>query len=309
MKQIALKGHSGCKIYLNIPSKGKPFVRKISKDIQYNERLRNQCNRQREYKSNYAYVPQVLEEGKINNLYYFDMEYIRGINMTFLLSSCSINTLDNIAKLLINIVNENKNKEQYYNTNVSDIVDKKLRKMSHTLSVFKDNKIIKSVFNMLSDNNWSKIVCSRSHGDLTLENIIYSNDGKFYLIDFLDTFIETWIGDVSKIYQDLLVGWSFRNEIIKTKPTSENIKVRVLLLGKQFSCMLSDIIDDNKIWEDIFCFLLFDLLRIIPYIQDEAIYSFVMKSMEEVLCIADKGGLYGHINSTMCWPIYEISRG
>ena len=62
MKQIELKGHSGCKIYLIIPDENKPFVRKISKNIQYNERLRSQCAKQKEYRGKSACIPEILNE-------------------------------------------------------------------------------------------------------------------------------------------------------------------------------------------------------------------------------------------------------
>ena len=53
------------------------------------------------------------------------------------------------------------------------------------------------------------------HGDLTFENIIVKNK-KIYLIDFLDSYINSPLIDISKLQQDLILNWSnrFKNENI-----------------------------------------------------------------------------------------------
>jgi len=55
--------------------------------------------------------------------------------------------------------------------------------------------------------NEMEIPIGKCHGDLTLSNILYN--GKFIIIDFLDSFIETPIMDIVKIKQDTKYGWSF----------------------------------------------------------------------------------------------------
>ena len=46
---IDLKGHSGCKLLL-INDDKKSFVRKISKDVNYNDRIKLQCKKQEKFK-------------------------------------------------------------------------------------------------------------------------------------------------------------------------------------------------------------------------------------------------------------------
>lgn len=306
MKQIEFKGHSGCKIYLIIADNKTPFVRKISKSVQYNERLIRQCLKQKEYQCKSACIPKILNEDFKDGHYFFDMEYIRGTSLELYLQSCTIDKIEIISGFLVNLIKENKNTLSP-GEHGRDFVKSKCTTIYNNLQTFHKNESINKAYDILCNHEWIQTLKSPSHGDLTLENIIYSYDGDFYLIDFLDTFNNTWIGDVSKILQDLIVGWSFRYQFITTNAISENTKVRVLLLRKQFIESLNKEIGDKKIWDDIYLYLLLDLLRIVPYIKEKRIFEFVSKSMEAIINNIECGGLYEHVNSAVCWPIYKVS--
>lgn len=306
MKQVEFKGHSGCKIYLIIKDNEAPFVRKISKSVQYNERLARQCVKQKEYQGKSAFIPKILNEDFKDGLYFFDMEYVRGTSLETYLESCTIDKIEIISNFLVNHIKESKNSVSF-GENASDHIKSKCAAVFHNLQILHENNNIKKAYDILCNHEWLQTQKSISHGDLTLENIIYSYEGEFYLIDFLDTFNDTWMGDVSKILQDLIVGWSFRYQFITTNAVSENTKVRVLSLKKQFIESLNKEIGDNRIWDDIYLYLLLDLLRIVPYIKEKRIFEFVDKSIEAIINNIEGGGLYEHVNSTVCWPIYKVS--
>ena len=291
---MKLIGHSGCDVRLIEGHKS--FVRKTSKDIDYNKRLIRQCQKQKNYS---GFVPKILSEGYDNNLYYFDMEFIRGESVASLLRHCLVTEIENICDLLIDIIKENR-ATRYIIKSESTIN----RKIKNTHSIIKEhNDVINEVTGFLMGHDWTEIECSNSHGDLTFENIIYSyDDKKYYLIDFLDLFYDTWIADVSKIFQDLIVGWSFRNEHI-----NENTKIRILLLNKKFVVELSKFLN-KKTWTDIYSYLLLDLLRIIPYITEDETYEFVIGSMKSILKYIEKGEIHEYLNNTLCWPINTFSR-
>ena len=67
-------------------------------------------------------------------------------------------------------------------------------------------------------NKASELNSGYCHGDLTFENIIINNN-KVYLIDFLDSYVDSPIIDISKIKQDLILNWSNRFE----KPSNLNL--------------------------------------------------------------------------------------
>ena len=58
----------------------------------------------------------------------------------------------------------------------------------------------------------------------TLENILITRDRKLYLIDFLDSFYNSWMIDVAKILQDVDLKWSYRNS-----ETNQNLEIRLLI--------------------------------------------------------------------------------
>ncbi len=99
---MKLIGHSGCDVRLL--SGEKSFVRKTSKDIDYNKRLIRQCQKQKLY----ACAPKVIGEGYNNKLFYFDMEYIRGESVASFLRYCPVTEIETICDMLINILKDNK---------------------------------------------------------------------------------------------------------------------------------------------------------------------------------------------------------
>jgi thiamine kinase-like enzyme len=306
MNQVELKGHSGCKIFLMYENEKKSFVRKISKNIKFNKRLKKQCEKQILYKSQFAFTPKVLNEGDVGGLYFFDMEYVRGISLDTFVPTCSAQHIQNISEILINIILENK-KRKHITQDKKYIFDKKIRSISDQLQEESTKDPVKTTLKVLSSHSWDNLEDTSCHGDFTLENIILSTEGNYYLIDFLDSFYESWIGDISKVMQDLLVGWSYRNNFSK-KDISENAKLKYILLSRQFANSIDTKIKNNKLWEDIYYLLLLDLLRVIPYIVEKNTYDFVIKSLDTIVNNIEKGALYEHINCSMCWPVYEISK-
>ena len=99
--QSILAGHSGCKIYLMEDENKRPFVRKFSKDINYNERLKLQCEKQKNFHSLILKAPKVLACG-INEegLFYFDMEYIHGITLAEYIKKIHVSEIQEIVNIL-----------------------------------------------------------------------------------------------------------------------------------------------------------------------------------------------------------------
>lgn len=83
-------------------------------------------------------------------------------------------------------------------------------KKIQNLKTIKEKSLLYSkCFELLETNEWRYMVLSECHGDMTLENMIIQ-DGEIYLIDFLDSFYNSWLIDVAKILQDADVLWSYR---------------------------------------------------------------------------------------------------
>ena len=248
------KGNSGCIIHL---MKGKlgNFIRKKSPNISYNKRLLLQCKKQKYFNSNLIKSPQIYKEGFINDLYYFDMEYIVGTKFSDYISQNTVNEVYPHINTILNFIKSN-NIIKYIN--VKDKINKKLQEIQYKTGITNINK-----------NEIEEVPLSYCHGDLTFENIIINNEGDLYLIDFLDSFINTNLIDYSKILQDLLFLWSWRNENNKPYPKvlilQEYIKENIPLKEYEISSKLMEL----------------NLLRILPYIEkNEEMYYNILNFLK-----------------------------
>lgn len=125
------------------------------------------------------------------------------------------------------------------------------------------NRFLKYVYfaEKLIKNNRGRHLSGTCHGDFTLSNIICESENIFYLIDFLQTFDESPLQDMSKLLQERKYGWSFRKSINPVANRGrifchKSIPDPYKILPKRYHASLE------------ICEIL-TLLRIIPYLTDE----------------------------------------
>ena len=97
----------------------------------------------------------------------------------------------------------------FLSTNISGDIKKKINSLKSSEHVPDTPEVVR-LFQYCEDFKWESIQHSYCHGDLTLENILIKND-KPHLIDFLDSFGDSRVIDISKLLQDLLLVWSWRH--------------------------------------------------------------------------------------------------
>lgn len=223
---IPLTGNSGCKISIidNFT------IRKQSKSIEYNDRLLKQIQKQKLFTHSILKTPKIYNIGKENDLLFFDMEYIKGQNFYDFCIVQKFNQIEQIIKLFF------PTKNKINTTNVYNLLLNKCKLL--------DNFPL----HILDEVSWN-CELKTCHGDFTFENIIISND-EIYLIDFLDSFLESPIIDESKMMQDTYCFWSYRNKTYT--PIHNLFLINELLETKQ-----------NYI------LLLVHLYRIVPYANED----------------------------------------
>ena len=114
------------------------------------------------------------------------------------------------------------------------------------------------------------MVLSECHGDMTLENMIIQ-DGEIYLIDFLDSFYNSWLIDVAKILQDADVLWSYRTY----EKLNANLKIKLIILKQLIIEQLLTFRDGKYLVGEVYHILLLNLMRIIPYTKDEETKNYI----------------------------------
>lgn len=265
-----LSGYSGCSIFF-IKKDNKFFVRKYSSDLSYNQRLIKQAEKQKEYLNvGNIKTPRVLGYGYENGLYYFDMEYIRGRTLAECFDSIP---LQNVVEIINQIIF--KHNTLILATQVE--VENYYKKIEELKLKVNNSFQLNEEFDLLQTMDESSFYISNCHGDLTLENIIVTENNEVYLIDFLDSFVESWQIDVAKLLQDFYVGWSFR-----FSEENENIKIRQKIMTERIDNKLFQYGRGGKIYRNVYLLLLMNLIRILPYVRDLETCSYIYKALAKV---------------------------
>ena len=270
-----LGGHSGCNILLCEKENNKVFVRKISSDKNYNKRLKMQAEKQASYSNPNIKAPKVLETGYTDDgLYYFDMEYSQGITMSEYIKTIEIGKVRSICESVVtNIVNMD-NDDGAVDEN---IFFNKIEDLKTKLGE-KHNSVIDEAITLLQKHCWRRFVKTQCHGDLTLENIIIK-DNQLYLIDFLDSFYDSWIMDISTIMQDVQTMWSYRHD----EEIEINTKLRLLVFRDILMDTVKKVSPEDYI--EVYYALLLKLVRIFPYTKDEETYEFLNVKTKSIINI------------------------
>lgn len=269
-----LGGHSGCKILLCEDANNDVFVRKISGNTDYNERLRLQAEKQIRYHSELIKVPKVLDQGTTKDgFYYFDMEYINGITMAEYMKTIEVGKIRNLVRAIVRDVASVDKSDTLVDEN---IFINKIFLLKKELSSQR-NSIIDEALKILENHSWTSFPRSHCHGDLTLENIIVK-DSQLYLIDFLDSFCDSWILDISTLMQDVQTLWSYRFEEVNINTLIRLIVFRDILLDT-----VKDITPNECV--EVYYVLLLKLIRIYPYTKDDRTYNFLNEKTRIIIDI------------------------
>ena len=275
-----LGGHSGCKILLCETDNGEAFVRKISSGKNYNSRLELQAEKQRCFQGTGIKAPKVFNEGYTGeDLFYFDMEYISGMTLAEYIKCAEIGKIREIVNNLVDSRSITPQDKPAGNT--QEIFGAKISSLKKTLSA-RNNGIIDSAISLLENHDWSAFPQTACHGDMTLENIIIKND-RIYLIDFLDSFYDSWLLDMSTLMQDVWAMWSYRKESINI-----NTVIRLVVFKDILMDRLSETAEERERME-IWYGLLLKLIRIYPYAEDTLTISYLDGKTEEIMEIIAGG--------------------
>ena len=270
-----LGGHSGCKILLCEKNNNEIFVRKISSDKNYNKRLAVQAKKQATYSKPNIKVPKVLQTGYTDDgLFYFDMEYVQGITMAEYIKTIEIGKVRSICESIVNNIVSRDSE----NTDVDEsIFTTKIASLKEKLQP-QNNPVINDAIELLNKHSWKRFRKTQCHGDLTLENIIVK-DNQLYLIDFLDSFYDCWIMDISTIMQDVQTMWSYRHD----EEAEINTKLRLLV----FRDILMDTVKrvSPEDYLEVYYALLLKLIRIFPYTKDKETYDFLNDKTKSIINI------------------------
>jgi hypothetical protein len=261
-----LSGHSGCKIYL-LEEGPNIYVRKYSASVNYNERFLNQINKQSSFEYLNIKSPKILKQYYENGLLGCDMEFIRGYQFNEWYYLIPSKELDSIVDSLLMFISCNYKNSTCINKHTE--IHEKIDSLNNSIY------IPKKVLDFIKNVDYSNVPVGLCHGDLTFENIIIDNEKNIFLIDFLDSFIESPLIDIGKLYQETHLLWSFRNSNSKMNNIHRNII---------FQDKLNDLIKENNIDKDLVkSFTISTILRILPYSKENRITNLIYEYLNKII--------------------------
>lgn len=254
MKMVNLQqGLSGCRLQLIDGHK----IRKSSSDKNYDQRLMQQINKQKLFsKINFKNIrAPIIFDTNFENAggHYFDMEYVTGHSFDLFFSHCSVESINFVLEVLLNYINTLAKNTKNYSDNAF-----KKRIWSKIDSLMAKSKY-PDFLNYIRGVEMSGIPNTFCHGDLTFSNIIFDSE-ELYFIDFLDSFVDSFLCDLVKLKQDLYYHWNLHIQKV------DNLRIRQIFnyLWKHLESRYHHYIHSNA-------FMILDalnLLRIEPYLTD-----------------------------------------
>lgn len=191
-------GLSGCKLELL----NNTTLRKYSSSPEYNSRLLKQVDKQ-----NFFYnlilknidTPKVLSVNEDS----FDMDYVPALSFYDFFSSASVENIEFVIETLFGYFDFISSRFR-----MVDVTDEILNKLDSLIPRSHHKNFIRHLKKIVEDES---IVVPNTfcHGDLTFNNILF-HPNRLFFIDFLDSYVDSFLCDLVKIKQDLYYLWSLK---------------------------------------------------------------------------------------------------
>ena len=295
--EIQVKGHSGCHIEVVNEENG-IYVYKSTSDSRFISRLSLQAQKQKaaaNIEHPHIRVPKIYEIQENFGTTTIKMQYVYSKNFIEFFEQAGfeqieyfIDALKSFIEYEISQCSLQKIPVKVFQNKFADI--SKRMACSPVYRGFCDINVEKTSLKADIDNVLARCQCffdnmedmtipvGLCHGDLTFSNILF-NGNNYYLIDFLDSFIETPLQDIVKIRQDTAFGWS---QLMYTKPYDD---VRLSLIFNKIDYEINSYFADKYQWYTDFYrpMQLMSILRILPYAHDKKVILYILRVLNALL--------------------------
>lgn len=300
--EIEVKGHSGCSI--DIVRKGKQLIiEKGTRDPKYVERLYQQALKQKKASENtfqFIRIPEILDITKSDTEMVMQMEYVYSKNFVDYFENAGFEQVNYFVKAIDIFLRSEIDRSPFTEVPASVVLDKwEDVKLKTTTNAFtKDREDVLNVLKRserifqalkLSNSQTLTLPVGVCHGDLTLSNILF-NGNNYFLIDFLDSFIESPLLDMVKMRQDTAHRWSplmYEGEYDKTR-----FNIIADKIDSELDALFSKYDWYVKYYD---MFQLMNLLRVLQYGHEEKVVVYLC---EEISKILDKMECLKSLNSS-----------
>jgi len=276
-----LSGYSGASLLLM--KRGHLwFVRKIARNTNLNARLQIQCAKQKEWSllpGKVIQCPRIYTGGYLDGLYYFDMEFIQGLDGVSFLRQANYQDIDrfcatisqNFSFLSQQIMGEASTSSSQLSSLYFEKILSVFEQEKYPFPLELQAKLFWSLRQLRGFRADRPTIC---HGDFTLENMIVNSDGEIFVCDFLNTPFEHYWQDIAKLFQDIEGGWYLRNREplpnYVVNYVSESILAEVAKFTPEYLAIHPVLLALN-------------FARILPYVKNENDHEFVVSRIRYFL--------------------------
>lgn len=284
--EIEVKGYSGCQIDVVNEDNG-IYVYKSTADPKYLKRLSLQAKKQMAASSveyQHIRVPKIFELKENDTTTIIKMQYIYSKNFIEFFEQAGFEQVDYLIGALEYFVEHEISKCELQKVSPVIFQNKfaEIKCKCLTNPLYDGNENIlnilnrsEQIFQSLSELTIPVGIC---HGDLTFSNILF-NGNNYYLIDFLDSFIETPLQDIVKIRQDTAYRWS---QLMYTKSYDAT---RLRIVCNKIDCEIDQYFTRKYQWytDNYQIMQLMNILRILPYAHEDMVISYLVKVLNDIL--------------------------
>ena len=288
--KLDIQGHSGCDIVI-VHEDNDLHIHKSTHDAGYVPRLVNQANKQIaaskiEYQN--IRVPKIFEVEKSESEATIKMEYIYSRNFIEHFEQAGfeqIKYLIGAIKYFIDLEISNSTMQTVPLNILTDKmadVARKVERNAHLKDDTEAQELVRRSSEVMDGVGDMVMPVGMCHGDLTFSNILF-NGNNYYLIDFLDSFIESPLLDIVKIRQDTAYLWS---TLMYNKPFD---KVRLSIISEKIDTAIDEYFSGKYAWYRKYYMplQLMNFLRILQYAHEDKVIEYLKRVISSQLAFID----------------------
>lgn len=282
--KFEVKGHSGCQIDVVREDDGL-FIYKSTHDPGYLNRLQLQGRKQQEASKmelQHIRVPQIIDIQRDDESVTLKMDYIYSKNFVGYFEYAGFEQISYfIRALCLYLDYEIKHSPmtvvpaEVLKTKFAD-VEKKTVNNPALIGDEVVKKLLQQSAECFANVKDMQMPVGMCHGDLTFSNILF-NGNNYYLIDFLDSFVESPLLDVVKIRQDSAFLWSQlmfsgQYDAIRLQIVANKIDQEIVRFASQYE------------WYQYYpVFQLMNFLRVLQYAKEERVINYLKRIINQLL--------------------------
>lgn len=284
--ELEVKGHSGCQIEV-VRENNTLFILKSSGDPKYLDRLVRQGEKQQkasEVELQHIRVPHIHSIRRTESEVVIRMDYVYSRNFVEYFEQAGFEQVNYLIDALIMYLEHEISLSPLNTVPRTVICDKFEDVRAKTLlnTHLAGNRAIEeilrrsaTVFDSLED---MRIPVGTCHGDLTFSNILF-NGNNYYLIDFLDSFIESPLLDIVKLRQDTAWLWS------RLMFTGECDSIRLKIAFGKIDAALDSYFRAHYEWYEKYYapLQLMNFLRILQYAREPEVIDYLISTITSQL--------------------------